>query len=49
MEYKVLDRRYTADVARLAVGLINEIIERTRIKHFDINIPLVEKLETAYL
>nr|BAJ06871.1 GCN5-related N-acetyltransferase [uncultured bacterium]BAJ06878.1 GCN5-related N-acetyltransferase [uncultured bacterium] len=44
MEYKVLDRSNSTDVARLAAGLINEIIERTRVKHFDVNIPLVEKL-----
>jgi len=32
------------DVAKLAVCLTNEIIERTGVKHFDVDIPLAEKL-----
>ena len=44
MEYKVLDKSDSSDVARLAVCLTNEIIERTGIKHFDVDIPLAESL-----
>lgn len=44
MEYKVLERKNSMDVAKLAVCLTNEIIERTGVKHFDVDIPLAEKL-----
>ena len=44
MEYKVLEKTSSEDVARLAGCLINEIIERTGIKHFDVDIPLTEDL-----
>jgi hypothetical protein len=44
VEYKVLDKSNSSDVARLAVSLTNEIIERTGIKHFDVDIPLAESL-----
>ncbi len=44
MEYKIVDEEKSNDVAKLAVCLTNEIIERTGIKHFDVDIPLAEKL-----
>jgi GNAT superfamily N-acetyltransferase len=44
VEYKIVDEEKSNDVAKLAVCLTNEIIERTGIKHFDVDIPLAEKL-----
>jgi len=44
VQYKIIDEEKSSDVAKLAVCLTNEIIERTGIKHFDIDIPLAEKL-----
>ena len=40
MNYKLIDRTRAEDVAKLAVCLTNEIIERTGIKHFDVDVPL---------
>ncbi len=44
MKYKKVDESCAQDVARLAVCLTNEIIERTGIKHFDVDIPLAMEL-----
>ncbi len=44
MKYKKIDESCAQDVARLAVCLTNEIIERTGIKHFDVDIPLAMEL-----
>ena len=49
MQYRVVDVTKSHDVAKLAVCLTNEIIERTGIKHFDVNIPLAEKLCEQYI
>lgn len=49
VDYKVLDKSNSSDVARLAVCLTNEIIERTRIKHFDVDIPLAESLCSKFM
>jgi hypothetical protein len=38
MEYKLIDASKTEEVARLAICLTNEIIERTGTKHFDVDI-----------
>jgi len=44
MHYKIVDESKSNDVAKLAVCLTCEIIERTGIKHFDVDVPLAEKL-----
>jgi len=44
VEYREVHLSESKDIAKLAVGLTNEIIERTGIKHFDVDIPLAEKL-----
>lgn len=49
MEYRVLNKTHSKDVASLAVCLTNEIIERTGIKHFNVDAPLAERLCTNYM
>ena len=49
MKYKVIDKSQTEDIARLAVCLTNEIIERTGIKHFDVDAPLAAELCESYV
>ena len=49
MEFKVLDKSNSDDVARLAVCLTNEIIERTGIKHFDVDIASAEALCSRFM
>ena len=44
MDYRIINPSHAREVANLAVCLTNEIIERTGIQHFDINIPLAETL-----
>jgi GNAT superfamily N-acetyltransferase len=44
MKYKLIDISQAAEVAKLAVNLTNEIIERTGIKHFDVDVPKAVKL-----
>ncbi|MEZ5503471.1 MAG: GNAT family N-acetyltransferase [Halioglobus sp.] len=44
MEYRVLKKENSGDIAKLAVCLTNEIIARTGIKHFDVDTPKAEKL-----
>ncbi|MBT0962815.1 GNAT family N-acetyltransferase [Denitromonas iodatirespirans] len=44
MEYRLIDETSTDEVARLAVCLTNEIIERTGVKHFDVDLPLAMAL-----
>lgn len=39
MDYKLIDKHQAAEVAKLAVNLTNEIIERTGIQHFDVDVP----------
>ncbi|MEJ1353317.1 MAG: GNAT family N-acetyltransferase [Candidatus Sedimenticola sp. (ex Thyasira tokunagai)] len=49
MKYKVIDKNQSEEVARLIVCLTNEIIDRTEIKHFDIDLPLSIELCEKYL
>ncbi len=44
MEYKLLDVSKAEEIAKLAVCLTSEIIERTGIQHFDVDVPLAIKL-----
>lgn len=44
VKYKVLDESSYKEVARLAVCLANEIVERTGAKHFSVDIPSAERL-----
>jgi len=44
MEFLLIDKSKAEDVAKLAVCLTNEIVERTGVKHFDVNVPLAVKL-----
>jgi GNAT superfamily N-acetyltransferase len=39
MEYRLVDATHSEDIAKLAVCLTNEIIERTGIQHFDVDVP----------
>ena len=49
MEYRLVEKSAAVDVARLAVCLTNEIIERTGIQHFDVDVPLAEALCTKFI
>jgi GNAT superfamily N-acetyltransferase len=49
MKYKVIDQTNSDDIARLAVCLTNEIIARTGIQHFDVDVPLAMELCSNYL
>ena len=49
MEYKIVDSSDAVEVARLAVCLTNEIIERTGIKHFDVDTTKAESLCRNFL
>lgn len=49
MKYQIIDESKSAEVAKLAVCLTNEIIERTGIKHFDVDIPLAIELCKNYV
>lgn len=49
MKYKIIDQSKAEEVAKLAVCLTNEIIERTGIKHFDIDEPLAVRLCQSYV
>ncbi len=49
MKYKVIDKSRSEEIAKLAVCLTNEIIERTGIKHFDVDIPLAVDLCERYV
>lgn len=44
MKYEIIDKSQSEKIAKLAVCLTNEIIERTGIKHFDVDLPLAIKL-----
>lgn len=44
MEYKLVDSSKSAEIAKLAVCLINEIIERTGTRHFDVDVSLATNL-----
>lgn len=49
MQYKIIDESRAEEVAKLAVCLTNEIIERTGIKHFDVDVPLAVDLCKRYV
>lgn len=49
VKYKIIDRSKSEEIAKLAVCLTNEIIERTGIKHFDVDVPLAVKLCENYV
>jgi len=49
MIYKLIDKSKAEDVAKLAVCLTTEIIERTGIKHFDVDVPLAISLCENYI
>jgi len=49
VKYKIIDKFQSEDIAKLAVCLTNEIIERTGIKHFDVDVPLAIDLCDNYV
>ena len=49
MNYKIIDGLHSEEVAKLAVCLTNEIIERTGVKHFDVDVPLAVELCEKYI
>jgi len=49
MKYKIIDNSQSDEIAKLAVCLTNEIIERTGIKHFDVDVPLALSLCQTYV
>jgi|SRR6185369_506469 len=49
MTFEILDKESADEIAKLAVCLTNEIIERTGIKHFDVDMPLAMKLCREYM
>jgi GNAT superfamily N-acetyltransferase len=49
MEYRLVDVTKSEEIAKLAVCLTNEIIERTGIKHFDVDVPLAVKLCDSFI
>ncbi|MEM7343830.1 MAG: GNAT family N-acetyltransferase [Chloroflexota bacterium] len=44
-----VDQSKAEDIAKLAVCLTNEIIERTGVKHFDVDVPLAVALCNTYI
>ncbi len=49
MKYRIIDESQAEEIAKLAVCLTNEIIERTGIKHFDVDVPLAIELCDKYV
>lgn len=49
MEYKIIDASKAKEVAQLAVCLTDEIIARTGIKHFDVDLSLAVALCENYV
>jgi len=49
MEFRLVDEGNSQEIARLAVCLTNEIIERTGIRHFDVDVPLAEELCKSFM
>jgi len=49
VKYKIIDKSHSEDIAKLAVCLTNEIIERTGVKHFDVDVSLAIKLSEDYV
>lgn len=49
MIVEIVNKDSADEIAKLAVCLTNEIIERTGIKHFDVDVPLAIKLCREYM
>jgi len=49
VQYKTIDKSQSEEIAKLAVCLTNEIIERTGIQHFDVDVPLAINLCENYV
>lgn len=49
MLVKIVDDKSADEIAKLAVCLTNEIIERTGIKHFVVDVPLATQLCKSYM
>ena len=49
MQYKIIENYQAEEIAKLAVCLTNEIIERTGTKHFDVDVPLAIELCKNYV
>jgi len=49
MEFRLVDVSNSQEIARLAVCLTNEIIERTGIRHFEVDVPLAENLCKSFM
>jgi len=49
MDIVVVDPARAGEIARLAVCLTEEIIERTGIRHFEVDLPKAERLCRAFL
>ena len=49
VKYKIIDKSQSEEIAKLAVCLTNEIIERTGIKHFDVDVSLAKNLCKNYV
>lgn len=49
MKYKIIDKSQSEEIAKLAVCLTNEIIERTGVKHFDVDVTLAIELCDKYV
>ena len=49
MTISIVDKSRAEDIARLAVCLTTEIIERTGVQHFDVDLPRAIKLCKSYI
>jgi len=49
MKFQIIDQSQSQEIAKLAVCLTNEIVERTGIKHFDVDVPLAINLCEKYV
>ena len=49
MDYRFVDASRAEDIAKLAVCLTQEIIERTAVEHFDLDVSLAVQLSKPYL
>jgi len=49
VKYKIIEAAHSVHIAKLAVCLTQEIIERTGIQHFDVDVPQAIKLCENYV
>jgi GNAT superfamily N-acetyltransferase len=49
VNYQIIEKSQSEEIAKLSVCLTNEIIERTGIKHFDVDVPLAIRLCDNYV